>query len=457
MRQSHALPVVLFAVAAVVLGLGVIVLPAVVLPLALEGLILLGVTVALLNREPDPDTRRWLLWLVAGALGVRLLLIFVVHFVISPYVFAPDARTYEYFGGVIRDYWSGLRPTVGSIAGSWQVAYHYINGAAIELFGDDASLGPVVLNTFASVWTALLTFHLGRKIRNEATGKVLAVLVAFFPSLVLWSVLNIRDSITTFLVVMAALLVVRAREKASTRNGLLALGTLVVLSTFRDYMGLLTGAGLALGLVAALRPGKVFRTLATGVVVVVGLVLVAETSGVLERFPVERSLDVITQLREDMTRGAGSAFAGEAAFEGPADAISFLPVGAVYFLFAPFPWAISSPLQMAALPETLLWYALIPVTLLGLTTVWRERRPGALPLLSVLLVIISAYSLVEGNVGTAYRHRAQVMPLVFFFTAVGLERLWRRWQANRRRRMSFRSGSPPIGHDLPARRRRRNP
>jgi hypothetical protein len=39
---------------------------------------------------------------------------------------------------------------------------------------------------------------------------------------------------------------------------------------------------------------------------------------------------------------------------------------------------------------------------------------------SVLLVVVSSYALVEGNFGTAYRHRAQIMPLFFVFAGVGL-------------------------------------
>jgi hypothetical protein len=56
---------------------------------------------------------------------------------------------------------------------------------------------------------------------------------------------------------------------------------------------------------------------------------------------------------------------------------------------------------------------------------------------SVLLVITTSYALVEGNFGTAYRHRAQIMPLFFLFAGVGLVAIKPWFQ--KRRRMRARS------------------
>ena len=45
---------------------------------------------------------------------------------------------------------------------------------------------------------------------------------------------------------------------------------------------------------------------------------------------------------------------------------------------------------------------------------------NVLVVLAVLVIVVSSYALVEGNFGTAYRHRAQIMPLFFVFTGAGL-------------------------------------
>jgi hypothetical protein len=89
-------------------------------------------------------------------------------------------------------------------------------------------------------------------------------------------------------------------------------------------------------------------------------------------------------------------------------------------MLAPFPWHIGSALQAITLPETLFWYAILPMGVWGAWLAIRhDPRMYTVPLTSLVLVIF-AYALVEGNVGTAYRHRAQVLPVVFVFCALGM-------------------------------------
>ena len=70
--------------------------------------------------------------------------------------------------------------------------------------------------------------------------------------------------------------------------------------------------------------------------------------------------------------------------------------------------------------ETFLWYPLFFLAVLGFRISLRDRVTTALFPASVLLVVVTSYALVEGNFGTAYRHRAQIMPLFFVFSGVGL-------------------------------------
>lgn len=73
----------------------------------------------------------------------------------------------------------------------------------------------------------------------------------------------------------------------------------------------------------------------------------------------------------------------------------------------------------------------------------RGRVTNALIPLAVLVIVVASYALVEGNFGTAYRHRAQIMPLFFVFSAVGLSRFKERvvnqtqWWRTRARRGSM--------------------
>ncbi|HIF06046.1 MAG TPA: hypothetical protein EYQ64_03600 [Gemmatimonadetes bacterium] len=70
-------------------------------------------------------------------------------------------------------------------------------------------------------------------------------------------------------------------------------------------------------------------------------------------------------------------------------------------------------------PDTLLWHPIFLLAILGLRVALRNRVIVVLVPLSVLLVVVSSYALVEGKFGTAYRHRAQIMPLFFVFSGLG--------------------------------------
>jgi len=103
-----------------------------------------------------------------------------------------------------------------------------------------------------------------------------------------------------------------------------------------------------------------------------------------------------------------------------------LPVGLAYLLFAPFPWAISGIRQLLVLPETLVWYALMPAFVRGVAYSVRHRLRDVLPILVFAVTLTIAYALMQGNVGTAYRQRTQVTMFFFVFMAVGIVQRSRR-------------------------------
>ena len=157
-----------------------------------------------------------------------------------------------------------------------------------------------------------------------------------------------------------------------------------------------------------------------GTLVAVALTYFADQVGLFSGIRPEGLLETAQGLRSGLQRGATSAFGLGAETRTIRAALQYIPIGVSYLLFAPFPWDIVTTLQAAAMPETLLWYPLFLLSILGFRISLRNRRTTALVPLSVLLVVVSSYALVEGNFGTAYRHRAQIMPLFFAFSGVGL-------------------------------------
>jgi Dolichyl-phosphate-mannose-protein mannosyltransferase len=438
-NAALAIAVLAAVIVGIVLGAQMIESPEAMIPLTIEFLLLFGVTLLLLRREPDRDARGWLTKLIMVALLLRLAAVFVVYYVApSPYFFALDMLNYEREGELLSLHWQGLGPAP-ILQSPRQIAYPYINAFFHYLLGA-STMGTAVLNVFAGTWTAVLTFLLGREMLNERVGKVAAVLVAVYPSLILWSVLNIRDALTSLIVAFIVLVAVRSPRRRM-RSMIVLAGALVVLSTFRDYMGILLLAGIGMGSIAAVRRGRVGTTMVVGTLLTLVVVLLAVRFGMFSVEVIQDPLASAAQLRTGLQQGAGSVFGAGADTGTVGGAIRFLPLGLAFFLFAPFPWAVTSSLQLVTLPEVFLWYSLIPFTVMGLKAVMASKNRQSLVVISVLMVILVTYALVEGNFGTAYRHRAQVMPLFFLFTAAGAVQYRIRFEARRTARMRV----PPTG------------
>jgi bacteriorhodopsin len=101
-------------------------------------------------------------------------------------------------------------------------------------------------------------------------------------------------------------------------------------------------------------------------------------------------------------------------------------------MFAPFPWQLSSLRQSITLPEMIVWWISFPLLVLGLWFTVKFRLRQASPILIFTAMLTVAYSVFEGNVGTAYRQRAQLLVFYFIFVGVGLV-LFKEKQENARR------------------------
>jgi Ca2+/Na+ antiporter len=88
-------------------------------------------------------------------------------------------------------------------------------------------------------------------------------------------------------------------------------------------------------------------------------------------------------------------------------------------LFAPFPWQLANLRQSITLPEMLLWWSCFPLLVLGLGFTLKYRLRQSLPILLFTTMLTLAYSVFQGNVGTAYRQRSQLLVFYFIFVAVG--------------------------------------
>ena len=111
-----------------------------------------------------------------------------------------------------------------------------------------------------------------------------------------------------------------------------------------------------------------------------GALNVAVKQETLEQQTTYMSLERLQITRGDQAMWGSSGFGQEYDVSTPAGALATLPIGLVYLLFAPFPWAVSGLRQALVVPETLVWYALMPAFVRGLAFGLRRQFRAILPI-----------------------------------------------------------------------------
>ena len=110
-----------------------------------------------------------------------------------------------------------------------------------------------------------------------------------------------------------------------------------------------------------------------------------------------------------------------------------IPGGLAAFYFRPLPWEAigerSLIFRLAAV-ENLLWFVLYGFALFGVRPLWRRHPAIVVFGSSFFLTAGLGAAVTQGNIGTAFRHRLQILWVVALLAVVGGERLWTRWQSS---------------------------
>src|SRR6266446_4385730 len=156
--------------------------------------------------------------------------------------------------------------------------------------------------------------------------------------------------------------------------------------------------------------------------VVIGIGFGLNYMGVIQRAQHQAGyfgdLRVVERSRQDQSR-AQAGFGQDVDVSTTEGAIKAVPLGTINLLFAPFPWEVRSLRQSITLPEMLVWWSCFPLLILGLWFTIRHRLRQSFVILIFTTMLTLAYSIYQGNVGTAYRQRSQLLVFYFIFVAVG--------------------------------------
>jgi hypothetical protein len=340
-------------------------------------------------------------------------------------MFWGDSGTYDLLGSAVADSWSH-----GATFSSWTTTlegkanrgFIYFVAIIYYVFGRNQLLVQFINGVIGSL-VPIVILEIGLILYDRRVASRAMLFTAFFPQMMFWSSGLYKDSAVMLCIAVNILATLRLKQRFRFHSLCLYLLTLGAIAFLRFYLfyAILaaTLAGFFIGHRRGLLPGFLSQV---GMVVAVTVLLLMTPAG-QEMLNQARFLDFenLQNSRTDLAR-ADSGFANEVDVSSPSAALRFLPAGIAFLLFSPFPWTVSNLRQALALPDVLVWYALIPALVRGLASAVRHRLGQAMPILVFTTALTLAYGAFLGNAGTAYRHRTQIMMFFFLFIADGLNR-----------------------------------
>ncbi len=370
----------------------------------------------------------FLLKIFIAALLVRMILgtaIFAFH---GQEFFGGDAITYDVVGNYQLRAWGGDRYYKSLVSffvdegggSGWGMVYFV--AAVYGLIGRNMLAVQFVNSVLGAVTAPIIFLSAQQVFNNTRVAKLAAIAVAFYPSLVLWSSQGLKDGPIVFFLALSILATLKLSEKISLKYVAVLLCSLFAVLSLRFYvfymLSVAIGGSFVIGM-KSLTPTTFFRQLVVIIMLGLGLTYLGVTRYANVQLGRFGTLESVQRSRQDAARSAESGFGKEVDVSTTSGALSAIPLGLLYLLFAPFPWQLVSLRQSLTLPEMIIWWASFPMLVLGLWFSIRYRLRMISPILIFTLMLSLAYSVFQGNVGTAYRQRAQLLVFYFIFVAVG--------------------------------------
>jgi 4-amino-4-deoxy-L-arabinose transferase-like glycosyltransferase len=364
--------------------------------------------------------RSFLLRLFVAGLLIRMVIGTVIHILGLQVFFGADAITYDEQGFTQLLVWKGEVFEDQPLGVGWGMVY--VVAAIYWILGRNP-LAIQYVNCVIGAATAVIIYLCAQHIfRNNRVARAAAIFVAFYPSLVLWSAQGLKDGPTVFMISIAMLMTLRLGEKLSLKRFLILLGALLSLLSLRFYIFYLVVAAIIGSYIIGMQQLRQ-QSFARQCLIIAGIVVALASLGLLrtasDQIETYADLERIQRSRLDMVQRAESGFGQDIDVSTPSGALSAIPIGMTYLLFAPFPWQVTNLRQSITLPEMIIWWGSFPLLVLGLWFTIKYRMRQCLPILIFTSMLTLSYSVFQGNVGTAYRQRSQLLVFYFIFVAVG--------------------------------------
>ena len=358
------------------------------------------------------------------ALTVRIITILIGHYIHPLPDSTGDAMTFESLSsGLAADGFFNLinlyeGPSSQFI--SWVIAIPY------SLFGRSLLMAQSI-SMFLGIGCIFLAWSLAKKLWDNQTAKKVAWTIALFPSLILYSVLVMREVYFCFFLLIALNGVCDWIKQENFKSFILAMSGFVGGVFFHGSM--IVGAIIFLALVGGITLKKIVISLINFRINFSKLVIFLVFFGITQLY-ITNKIDVTylgdfksLKKTENYLISTNIATRGNASWpewtkiNSYTEALYKAPLRSLYCVFAPFPWDVKNTKHLIGLLDSFFYMYLVYLIFSNIKNIWRDRCLRII--LVILISFIFVYGVGVGNFGTGIRHRSKFV-IIFILLAAPL-------------------------------------
>ena len=368
-----------------------------------------------------PEEADYLTNVFLVALLARMIFGTFIHSFDLRNYFGGDANTYDAFGSTLARIWAGEALSENGLKlnnSGWGMPY--LVAAIYSLVGRNIFAAQCFCGVIGAATTPLVYNCAYQIFGNRRVSKISALVIAVYPAFIIWSGQLLKDGLIIFLLVLTITMVMQVQKKFSYAAVIIIILALFGILSLRFYIFYMVAVAVVGSFIIGFSnsPQSIFRRLVVLVAVGFGLTYIGVLRNAEKDIGEYANLQRIQQSRNDLTR-AGSGFGQDIDVSTTEGALSAMPIGFAYLMLAPFPWQITGFSQLMVLPDTLMWWLMLPFTVSGIWFAMKHRLRTSIGVLIFSLMLVLAYSIFQGNVGMAYRQRTQIQVFLFMFSVVG--------------------------------------
>ena len=290
----------------------------------------------------------------------------------------------------------------------WMIAIQY------SLFGRSLLMAQS-LSLLFGLGAVFLGWLLAKKLWDNHTAKKVGWILALFPSLVLYSVLTLREIYVCFFLIVAMFGVVNWVRDDSYKSIFLAMFGFLGGTFFHG--GIIIG-GMIFGIIVLTRSikkvSKLILFLRTSpknlLIVILSLIFLqlyfSNKIHIAKLGKFKDSIDLNRLQFETSNRLRGEASYPECTkVNSPSEFITKGFIRVLYLLFSPFPWDIKKPAHLVGMFDGFLYLTLVYLIFLNRKSIWND--PALRTIFFILVVYFIIFGIGVSNFGAGTRHRAK--------------------------------------------------